>query len=133
MKGSQMKETIKISTGKIKGSDGNPASISVKYDFGDDLADAVRKYGEDVVFDLYKAAGSIRVQNVARTALVNNKTREEAVALAENYVLGTSFSKGPRDPVRTAVSAVSKMSPEEEKKFILELKERAKALGIKLN
>jgi hypothetical protein len=128
-----MKETIKVSTGKIKGSDGNPVSISIEYDFGDNLADAIKKYGEVVVFDLYKAAASIRVQNVARTALLNNKTPDEAVKLAEKYVLGTSFSTGPRDPVRTAVSAVSKMSPEEEKKFILELKERAKALGIKLN
>ncbi len=128
-----MKETIKVSTGKIKGSDGKPVSISIEYDFGDNLASAVEKYGEAVVFDLYKAAANIRVQNVARSALLNGKTPEEAVKLAEKYVLGTSFSVGPRDPVRTAVSAVSKMSPEEEKKFILELKERAKALGIKLN
>ena len=128
-----MKETIKVSTGKIKGSDGNPVSISIEYDFGENLEDAVKKYGEAVVFDLYKAAASIRVQNVARTALLNNKTPEEVVKLAEKYVLGTSVSKGPRDPVRTAVSAVNKMSPEEEKEFILKLKERAKALGIKLN
>jgi len=128
-----MKETVKVSTGKIKGSDGKPVSVEIEYDFGDDLADAIKKYGEAAVFDLYKAAANNRVQNVARTALLNNKTPEEAVALAENFVLGTSFSKGPRDPVRTAASAVSKMSPEEEKKFILELKERAKALGIKLN
>ena len=128
-----MKEKIKVSTGKIKGSDGKPISIEIEYDFGDNLASAVEKYGEDVVFDLYKAAANIRVQNVARTALLNGKTPEEAVKLASKYVLGTSFSVGPRDPVRTAVSAVSKMSPEEEKKFILELKERAKALGIKLN
>ncbi|MBV6504774.1 MAG: hypothetical protein ILNGONEN_00327 [Syntrophorhabdaceae bacterium] len=128
-----MKEKIKVSTGKIKGSDGKPISIEIEYDFGDDLADAIKKYGEAAVFDLYKAAASIRVQNVARSALLNGKAPEEAVALAENYVLGTSFSKGPRDPVRTAVSAVSKMSPEEEKEFILKLKERAKALGIKLN
>ncbi len=127
-----MKETIKVSTGKIKGSDGKPISIEIEYDFGDDLADAIKKYGEAAVFDLYKAAGSIRVQNVARSALLNGKTPEEAVKLASTYVLGTSFSTGPRDPVRTAVSAVSKMSPEEEKKFILQLKERAKALGIKI-
>lgn len=128
-----MKETIKVSTGKIKGSDGKPVSISIEYDFGDNLESAVEKYGEAVVFDLYKAAASIRVQNIARSALLNGKTPEEAVELASKYVLGTSLSMGPRDPVRTAVSAVSKMSPEEEKKFILELKERAKALGIKLN
>ncbi len=128
-----MKETIKVSTGKIKGSDGKPVSISIEYDFGDNLASAIEKYGEAVVFDLYKAAANIRVQNVARSALLNGKAPEEAVKLASTYVLGTSFSMGPRDPVRTAVSAVSKMSPEEEKKFILKLKERAKALGIKLN
>lgn len=128
-----MKETIKVSTSKIKGSDGKPVSISIEYDFGDNLASAVEKYGEAVVFDLYKAAANIRIQNVARTALLNDKAPEEAVKLASTYVLGTSFSMGPRDPVRTAVSAVSKMSPEEEKKFILKLKERAKALGIKLN
>lgn len=127
-----MTETIKVSTGKIKGPDGNPVSISIEYDFGDNLASAVEKYGESVVFDLYKAAASIKVQNVARSALLNNKTPEEAVKLAEKYVLGTSFSVGPRDPVRTAVLAVNKMSPEEEKKFILELKERAKASGIKI-
>lgn len=128
-----MKETIKVSTGKIKGSDGNPVSISIEYDFGDNLADATEKYGEAVVFDLYKAAANIRVQNIARSALLNGKAPEEVVKLASSYVLGTSFSTGPRDPVRTAETAVSKMSPEEEKEFILKLKERAKALGIKLN
>ena len=128
-----MKETIKVSTGKIKGTDGKPVSISIEYDFGDDLDDAIEKYGETVVFDLYKAAGSIRVQNVARSALFNGKTPEEAVKLAEKYVLGTSFSVGPRDPVRTAEAAVGRMSPEEEKEFILKLKERVRALGINLN
>ncbi len=128
-----MKETIKVSTGKIKGSNGKPVSISIEYDFGDNLADAIAKYGEVAVFNLYKSAASIRVQNIARTALLNKKTPEEAVKLTSSYVLGTSFSMGPRDPVRTAETAVSKMSPEEEKEFILKLKERAKALGIKLN
>jgi hypothetical protein len=127
-----MEEMIKVSTGKIKGPDGNPVSISVKYNFGDNLADAVEKYGEAVVFDLYRAAAMIRVQNVARSALLNGKAPEEAVKLAEKYVLGTSFSMGPRDPVRTAETAVSRMSPEDEKKFLLKLKERAKALGIKI-
>jgi len=127
-----MEEMIKVSTGKIKGPDGNPVSISVKYNFGDNLADAVEKYGEAVVFDLYRAAAMIRVQNVARSALLNGKAPEEAVKLAEKYVLGTSVSKGPRDPVRTAETAVSRMSPEDEKKFLLKLKERAKALGIKI-
>lgn len=128
-----MKETIKVSTGKIKGSDGKPISIEIEYDFGDDLDDAIEKYGEIAVFDLYKAAGSIRVQNVARSALLNGKTPEEAVKLASKYVLGTSFSMGPRDPVRTAEAAVGRMSPEEEKQFILKLKERVRALGINLN
>lgn len=127
-----MKEAIKVSIGKIKGSDGKPVSISIEYDFGDNLEDAVEKYGEDVVFDLYQAAASIRVRNVARSALLNGKTPEEAVKLASTYVLGTSFSMGPRDPVRTAETAVGRMSPEEEKQFILKLKERVRALGINL-
>ena len=126
------KETIKVSTGKIKGSDGKPVSISIEYDFGENLEDAIKKYGEVVVFDLYKAAANIRVQNIARSALLNGKAPEEVVKLAEKYVLGTSVSKGPRDPVRTAETAVSRMSPEDEKKFLLKLKERAKALGIKI-
>ncbi len=47
-----MKETIKVSTGKIKGTDGKPVSVEIEYDFGDDLADAIKKYGEAAVFDL---------------------------------------------------------------------------------
>lgn len=128
-----MKEKIKVSTGKIKGPDGNPVSISIEYDFGDDLADATEKYGEAVVYDLYKAAASIKVRNIARSALLNGKAPEEVVKLASSYVLGTSFSMGPRDPVRTAETAVGRMSPEEEKQFILKLKERVRALGINLN
>lgn len=128
-----MKEKIKVSTGKIKGSDGKPVSVEIEYDFGDDLDDAVEKYGEVAVFNLYKVAANIRVQNIARSALFNGKAPEEVVKLASTYVLGTSFSKGPRDPVRTAETAVGRMSPEEEKQFILKLKERVRALGINLN
>lgn len=128
-----MKETVKVSTGKIKGQDGQPISLSVNYDFGDSLDDAIEKFGKQVVFELYKAAASLRVQNVARNALVDKKTPEEATKLAEEYVLGTTLPRGSRDPVRTAETAVSKMSPEEEKEFILKLRERARALGIKLN
>ena len=41
-------------------------SVEVEYDFGDNLQDAVEKFGEDVVFSRYKASAVIDLQSFIR-------------------------------------------------------------------
>lgn len=126
------KEKISVETAKVKtkGPDGTEvnAKAEFEYDFGANLAEAVKMFGEAVVFGRFKAKAVIEVQDVARNAMVAGKTPAEAAELAANHKLGETTSIA-KDPVVAGLNALDKMSPEERKKFILALQEKSKSLG----
>jgi len=55
-------------------------SLTVDYDFGADLDEAIQIHGEQVVFDHYVADGKVVAQAVVRGALNNPETSLEAAA-----------------------------------------------------
>lgn len=59
-------------------------TVAAEYDFGDNLAEAVELYGEEVVFSRYKSAAVIDLQSFMRGLIRQEKTPEDiATAVAE--------------------------------------------------
>jgi len=77
-------------------------SLTVDYDFGADLAEAVKIHGEKVIFDHYVADGKVCVQAMVRGALNDPantdlgaiKTKFGAWKLGETTARGTGVTVG---------------------------------------
>lgn len=98
--------------------------VSVKYDFGENLADAVEKFGEDVVFSRFKSAAIIDLQSLIRRHIKqldekgNPKfTDEQIQEAASNWAPGikTVSRKSKAEKVQALFSQMS----DEEREAIL--------------
>lgn len=121
-------EQIDVKTDKMKDAEGKPVSTSFAKDFGANLAESVKLFGETVVHKLFRAKGVIEVQDVARNALAAGKTPKEAADLAIAHKLGES-TRVSKDPVAAGIAAMASMTPEQRKAFLAELQKKAAALG----
>ena len=121
-------EQIEVQSNKVKDAEGKNIKCAFNYDFGADLTEAVSKFGESVVFSLYKAKAVIQVQDLARNAMVAGKSADEAAKLATAHKLGESTAV-TKDPVAVGMKALESMSVEERAAFINALKAKAKELG----
>lgn len=108
-----MKEAISATAPKA-----NDAEFEGEYDFGDDLSDAAEKYGEDVVFGLYKSQAVVRAQAGIRTCL--EKGIDPAAWLAQ-WKPGSKAPSINADPKAAAFAAVSRMSDEEKAELLAKL------------
>lgn len=108
-------------TAKIKNEAGEVTgekSVEVDYDFGDNLADATKKFGEDVVFSNFKQSAVIGLQGVLRRAIQGGNDAQEA---ATKWVPGmkTVTRKSASEKVKDAFGS---MSEEERKELLKQLK-----------
>lgn len=132
-------EMVKCTAGKIKsvGPDGKeslvpvdpPIEVSVSFDFGADLDEAVEKHTKEQVFALYKAKGVIAVQDAGRRLLTSGKSPEEVIELMKSFKFGMTL-RTPVDPKTAAMSALSGMTPEERTQFLKDLTKIAKEKGL---
>jgi len=104
--------------------------VEFKRDLGLNLKDAVKKYGEEVVFNYFQNEAITRCQNVVRNALMTGKTQEEAIKAGLEWkpgvvVRGTRTRKDPLDALLQKV-AMGELSEEELRKL---LDERLKQLS----
>ena len=95
-------------------------------DLGDNLDDAVARFGEDVVFSNYQANVKITVQGGIRRYLEAGKTQEEIQSLFEGYKPGVTLERVV-DPVAALASKFAKMSPEEQAQAFADLKAKLEA------
>ncbi len=94
---------------------------SLQYDFGDNLADCVEKFGDEVVFSNAVAQMKIGLQARMRAYLAEGKGVE---ALAAMWKPGVQMPKSV-DPIAAAKAAFATMSPEERLAMIAKIQEMA--------
>lgn len=100
-----------------------PREVSVKYNFGRNLAEAVQLFGEDVVFNRFESAATIDLQALMRRHMVDQtnkkgevsspaKSDDEIRKLVANWRPGIKQiqRKSAKDKVKDLLSS---MSPEE--------------------
>ena len=99
-----------------KTGDGKEATLN--FDFGKDMAEAVEKFGEEVVFTNFRKSAKIDLQSVIRRYLVAGKDPQDLLKL---WKPGVTLERTV-DPKAAAKNAFSKMTDDEKKQFIAELK-----------
>lgn len=108
---------------------GGPRNIEVNYDFGDSLQDAVDKFGEDVVFESFKAHAKINLQALLRRAMApdkegNVKSDAEIHQMVSEWKPGVS-QVTRKSSLEKAQDQVEKLSPDEVKKLLESLRAKA--------
>jgi len=92
---------------------------TLQYDFGNDLDDAVAKFGAGVVFSNFVQNAIIVLQGAMRSRLQKGG---DVAALATIWKPGVKLQAVARDPKAAAIAAFATMSAEEKKKFLADLK-----------
>lgn len=102
-------------TTAIKGDPRPP--ITTYYDFGDNLEEAVEKFGEEAVFSRYLSAGTVDLQGYIRGMMKKmtgegddaayENSDEEIVAAVKDYVLGVK--KAAKTPKEKAMELLQSM------------------------
>lgn len=103
---------------KTKLEDGTVVSGEFEYDFGNDLKDAVSKFGDQIVFGYFRAHAVVQAQAGARRCL---ESKSDLKAWAAGWKPGVST---PRivDPIAAAKAAYAKMDPAAKAAFLAQLK-----------
>lgn len=87
-------------------------AVTVQYDFGDNLAEAVESYGEEVVFSSYKSSVVIDLQAYIRGLIRRDKTPEEIQEAVSNWKPGVKAVRG-KSAAEKLDTLLGKLSDEE--------------------
>jgi len=110
-------ETVTAKLGK----EADAPSYSVNYDFGENLDAAIEKFGEDVIFQKFKANTTIDLQALIRRNVGgdNPKTEEELQSIVNEWRPGV---QKPRKSAKDkALAALDSMSDEDRAALIAQL------------
>lgn len=94
------------------------------FDFGTTTDEAVAKFGAEAVFNGFERSAVIAYQNKVRTLLNAGKTDDEIKTIMADWMPGvvTRTPGVKKDPKAAMLERFAKMTPEERKAFIAELK-----------
>jgi len=114
---------VEIKAKKKVGDEDREATIYV--DFGEDLEQAIVKFGEAVVFTNFKASAKITAQAAMRRYLEAKKSAEEVVKLMAAWRPGVAIER-VSDPVAAFKAKFAGMSSEEQIAALADLKKDIK-------
>jgi hypothetical protein len=111
----------KIDVKATKVIDGIERQACVQYDFGDNLQDAVAKFGEKAVYDDFVASAKITLQAGMRRLLEAGKSEAEIASALATWKPGVKMERMV-DPVAALMNKFGTMSEEEQLALIEKLK-----------
>lgn len=110
---------------------GNDHTVTVHYDFGDNLAEAVQMFGDDVVYGKFKAAAVVDLQAVLRRNMFDETGEGDNVTLVpvDSETVQTRIADWKpgvttrvfKSPKEKALAALKGMSPAEIAEMLKEL------------
>lgn len=104
---------------------GMDREVSALVDLGDNLEDAVSKFGADVVLTNFQSQAKIRAQAIMRDMLVDGKTDEEISEFMQTWKPGTTRERNI-DPTAAFLKKFDGMDEEAQNKFLEDLMAKAK-------
>ena len=95
---------------------------TISFDFGEDLADAAAKFGEEVVFSNFKASAKITAQAAMRRYLENGLNADQIADKMGAWKPGVALERAI-DPVKALLSRWGSLPEDERVDIIRKLKE----------
>ena len=94
---------------------------TVQFDFGDNLGEALTKFGEDVVYKRFKQSAIVDLQALIRRHLSGDKPKseEELQVIVDDWKPGTMRVRKSKS--EKALELLSQMSDEEKAELLAEL------------
>jgi hypothetical protein len=89
------------------------------YDFGDNLAETTKLFGEQIVHSGFVAQAIINLQAAMRRTLLAGG---DVAGLATSWKPGVSAPRANVDPIAAAKNKFAQMNPAEKAKFLADLK-----------
>ena len=96
-------------------------SLTVSYDFGDNLQDAVAKFGEEVVFSNMQQSMKISLQALMRRGFDKGITDEEITAQAASWKPGVAAQR-TSDPVAAIMGKWASIPADKRAELLKQLK-----------
>lgn len=103
------------------GKDKDARSLTVDFDLGENLKDAVKKFGEDAVYRGFQQAEVVNVQGHIRRLLKAGKTDKEIVESLNDYEVGAKKKRG-KTAMEKTMDLWEKLTPEERKALLSKVK-----------
>lgn len=115
-----MGTAIEVSA-KLPANEDRPQELegTVLYDFGDNIDEAIEKFGGDTVFSGFVANSKVTLQSGVRRCLENGRDPQ---AFADVWKPGVKAPSIAQDPMAAARSAFARMTDEEKAEFLQQLK-----------
>lgn len=95
---------------------------TIEYNFGENVQDAISMFGEEVVYNGFKADAVVTLQSAIRRYL--EKGQDPAV-LSSEWKPGQKAPSIAADPKATALAAFAKMSQEDKEALIAQIRAMA--------
>jgi hypothetical protein len=104
---------------------GEKRSTTILVDLGENVEDAVAKFGAEVVFSNFKRAATITAQAAIRRFMDGGKTPEEISVLLKDWKPGVAITRSV-DPVGALMGKFGALDAEEQSKILDALMEKFK-------
>jgi len=108
-------------------------SLTIEYDFGENLQECVAKFGEEVVFTNARARMIIACQNAVRGFLSKEgeaaMSDEDVAAKAAEWIPGVAVVREKKSAADKALDDFETMTDEERADYMKKLRARAKELA----
>lgn len=104
-----------------EGKDGAKVEISFDYDCGDNLTDAVEKFGDETVFEIFKPALRLRAQKASK---VFSRRGEDVQARMNEWNPFDALGRAPRtaaEKVADFKEVLANMTPEKRAELLAEM------------
>jgi len=96
-------------------------TATISYDFGENTADAVKKFGDDTVFSNFRANAKITAQGAMRRMLEDGKTQAEITERMKSWKPGVALERVV-DPVAALLGRWDSYSEAEKAEILKKLK-----------
>ena len=96
-------------------------SLTVSYDFGDNLQDAVAKFGEEVVFSNMRQSMKISLQALLRRGIDKSQEDAAVIAQAAAWKPGVATER-TSDPAAAVLAKWGALTPEKKAELLKQLK-----------
>ena len=95
--------------------------VTCEYDFGENLQDAVDKFGADVVFSQFVSAATVKIQSLMRDKKKAGQTDEQIQDFLNTYKIGMVVERTAVNPLEAFKAAFKMMTPEQQREQLVAL------------